>query len=77
MGFILGVGCKISDNREPIWMKLWGYIELTMKLCIVMFSTSGLDLKTGDLNFPENSTIIPCNIFLEISDFSETETIPN
>ena len=42
-----------------------------------VFSTSGLDLKTGNWNFPENPTIIPCNIFLEISYFPGTETFPN
>ena len=77
MAFILGVGCMISDTRGPIWMKLWGYIELTLKLCIVAFLTSGLDLKTGNWNFPENPTLIPCNIFLEISDIPETESFPN
>ena len=46
---------------------------LTPKLCIVIFSTSSLDLKTRNWNFPENS----CNIFLEISDFPETETFSN
>ena len=64
MAFILGVGCKISDTREPIWMKLWGCNELTLGLSNVVFSTSGLVLKTGNWNFLENSTIIPCNIFL-------------
>ena len=63
MAFILGVGSYSSDTRGPIWMKLWGCIELTLKLCIVTFLTSGLDLKTGNWNFPENPTIIPCNIF--------------
>ena len=64
MAFILGVGFKISDTRGPIWMKLWGYLESTLRLCNVVFSTSGLVLKTGNYNFPENPTIIPCNIFL-------------
>ena len=48
MAFILGVLPRISDTRIPIWMKLWGCIEFTLKLCIVIFSTSGLDLKTGN-----------------------------
>ena len=48
MAFILGVGSYSSDTRGPIWMKLWGYIELTLKLCIVIFSTSGLDVGTGN-----------------------------
>jgi len=77
MAFILGVGSYSSDTHGPIWIKLWGCIELTLKLCIVTFLTSGLDLKTGNWNFPENPTIIPCNIFHEISDFHETETFPN
>ena len=77
MAFILGVGSYSSDTRGLIWMKLWGCIELTLKLCIVAFFTTGLDLKTGNWNFPENPTIIPCNIFLEIFDFPETETFPN
>jgi len=77
MAFILGVLPRISDTSRPIGMKLWGCIEFTLKLCIVIFSTSGLDLKTGNWNFPENPTIIPCNSFLGISYFPETETFPN
>ena len=77
MAFILGVGSYSSDTRGPIWMKLWVCIELALKLCIVTFLTSGWDLKTGNWNFPENPTIIPCIIFLEISDFPATETFPN
>ena len=77
MAFILGVICKISDTRGPIWIKFLGCIEFTLKPCTVVFSTSGLDLKTGNWNFPENPTIIPCNVFLDISDFSETETFLN
>ena len=77
MAFILGVGCKISDTRGPIWMKFLGCIEFTLKPCTVILSTSGLDLKTGNWNFPENPTIIPYNIFHEISNFPETETFPN
>ena len=65
--FILSMGCKISDIRGPIWMKLLGVYRVDP-------DTFHLDLKTGNLNFPETPTIIPCNIFLEISDFSETET---
>ena len=64
MTFILGVGCKISDTHEPIWMKLWGCNELTLELCNTVFSTSGLVLKTGNWNFLENFPIISCNIFL-------------
>ena len=41
MAFILGVIFRISDTRGPIGMKLWGYIELTLRLCNVIFSTSG------------------------------------
>ena len=41
MAFILGVGSMISDTRGPIGMKLWGYIELNLRLCNVIFSTSG------------------------------------
>ena len=77
MASILGVSCKISDTRGPIWMKFLECIEFTLKPCTVIFSTSGLDLKTGNWNFPENPTMIPCNIFLEISDIPETETFPN
>ena len=36
---------KISDNRRPIWMILWGCIQLTLKIFIVIFSTSDLELK--------------------------------
>ena len=45
MAFILGVGCKISDTRGPIRMKLCGCIELTLRLCNVIFSTSVSDFK--------------------------------
>ena len=76
MAFILGVTFRISDTRGPIGMKPWGYIELTLRLCNVIFSTSGLDLKTGNWNFPENPAMITCNIFLEISDIPETESFP-
>ena len=41
MAFILAGTSKISDTRDPIGMTLWGYIELTLKLCNVIFSTSG------------------------------------
>ena len=41
MAFILGVIFRISDTRGPIGMKLWGYIELTLRLCNDIFSTSG------------------------------------
>ena len=77
MASILGVIRKISDTIRPIWMKLWGYIEFTLKLCNVIFSTSGLDLETGNGNFSENPTITPCKIFLEIPDFLDTEIFPN
>ena len=53
MTSILGVTRKISDTIRPIWMKLWGFIEFTLKLCNVIFSTSGLDLETGNWNFLE------------------------
>ena len=46
MAFILGVGSYSSDTCGPIWMKLWGCIELTLKLCIVTFLTSGLASET-------------------------------
>ena len=59
--FILGMISKISDK------------QLTVKSCILVFPTSGLELKTGNWNIRENPTIIPCNIFSEISDFPETE----
>ena len=77
MTFILGGSCKISDTRGPIGMKLSGCIELTLRLCNVVFLISGLDQKTGNWNFSENFTIIPCNNFLKISDFPGTETSPN
>ena len=53
----LVVTFKISDTRRPIWMKHWGCKEFTLKLCNVIFSTSGLDMKTGNWNFLENPTI--------------------
>ena len=45
MAFILVVGSNSSDTRGPIGMKLWGYIELTLRLCNVIFSTSGRKFK--------------------------------
>ena len=77
MAFILGDTFKISDTRRPIWVKLWGCIEFALKLCNVILSTFGLDLKTGNWNFLENPTTIPCKNFLEIPDFFDTETFPN
>ena len=32
MAFILGVICKISDTRGPIWIKFVGCIEFTLKV---------------------------------------------
>ena len=37
MAFILGVRSYSSDTRGPIKMKLWGCIELALRLCIVKF----------------------------------------
>ena len=45
MAFILGGTFKVSDTRGPIGMTLWGYIELTLKLYNVIFSTSGWNSK--------------------------------
>ena len=45
MAFNLGGTCRISDTRGPIWMKRWGCIEVTLRLCNVIFSTSDFDLK--------------------------------
>ena len=75
MAFILGVGRNSSDTRGPVWMKLWGCV--TLQLCNVIFSTFSLDLKTGNWNFLENPSIIPCKIFLKIPNFFDTETFPN
>ena len=41
MAFILGGTFRISDTRGPIGMKLWEYIELTLRLCTDIFSTFG------------------------------------
>jgi len=77
MAFILGVRSKISDTCRPIWMKLWERLEFILKPCNVIFSTSGLELKTGNWNFPENSTIIPCNIFLRFLIFPKPKHFQN
>ena len=65
------------NRRETDLDETLGCIELTLGLCNVVFSTSGLVLKTGNWNFLENSTIIPCNFFLGFSDFPEAETFSN
>ena len=77
MAFILGVRSKISDTCRPIWMKLWERLEFILKPCSVIFSTSGLELKTGNWNSPENSTIIPCNIFLRFLIFPKPKHFQN
>ena len=41
----LGVLPRISNTSLTIWMKLWGCLELTLKLYIVIFSTSVSDLE--------------------------------
>ena len=45
MAFILGVLPMISDTRRPIGMKLQGCIGFTLKLCMVIFLTSGRKFK--------------------------------
>ena len=55
--FILGMISKISDK------------QLTVKSCILVFPTSGLELKTGNWNIRKNPTIIPCNTFLRFRIF--------
>ena len=37
MAFILVVLPRISDTSIPIWMKLWGCIQLTLKIWIIIF----------------------------------------
>ena len=57
MAFILGGTFRISDTRRPIRMKLWGYIELTLKLCNVIFSTSGRKFKP-EVSFPHTILVL-------------------
>ena len=57
MAFILGVGCKIPDTRESIWMKLWGCIELTLRLCNVIVSTSGRKSKP-EVGLPHTISVL-------------------
>ena len=45
--------------KYMIWMKFLGCIEFTLKPCTVVFSTSGLDLKIGNWNFPEKPDYHP------------------
>ena len=70
--------CEDQKSRTVADQFEWNFegVESTLKLCNVIFSTSGLDLKTGNWNFPENPAMITCNIFLEISDIPETESFP-
>ena len=57
MAFILGVGCKISDTRRPIWMKLWGSIELTLTFSNVIFSISGRKSKP-EMSLPHAISVL-------------------
>ena len=50
-------------------MKLSGYIQFPVNFCMGKFLISGLELKTGNWSFPEESTIVPCNIFLRFLFF--------
>ena len=58
MAFILGVTFRISDTRGPIGIKIWGYIELTLRLCNVIFSTSGRKSKPEMGPFTHETDII-------------------
>ena len=55
MAFILGVRSYSSDTRGPIWMKLWGCIGLTLRLCNVEFLISGSDPEPEVARFPITS----------------------
>ena len=50
-------------------MKLSGYIQFPVSFCMGIFLISGLELKTGNWSFPEEPTIVPCNIFLRFLFF--------
>ena len=52
----------VKDLGNP-WTDSDETFECTLKSCIVTFSTSGRVLKTGNWNFPDNPTLVPCNIF--------------
>ena len=68
--------CGLYDLGHP-----WADLDETLRVYRVEPETMHrhiFDFRSG----PENRklgypTIIPCNIFLEISDFSKTETFPN
>ena len=64
MAFILGVSCKISETRRPIWIKLW----------IKLLRIDPEIMQRHILNF-RSSNIFLYNI--QISDFTRTETFPN
>ena len=57
MAFILGGTFKVSDTRGPIEMTLCGYIELTLKLCNVIFSTSGRKSKP-EMDLPHTISVL-------------------
>ena len=57
MAFILGVRSYSSDARGPILMKLWGCIELTLRLCIVEFLTSGRKSKP-EIGLPHTISVL-------------------
>ena len=57
MAFILGGTFRISDTRGPIGMKLWGCTELTLRLCIVIFSTSGRKSKP-EVGLPHTISVL-------------------
>ena len=57
MAFILGVGSYSSDTRGPIWMKLWGCIELTLRFCIADLFTSGR-MSEPEMGFPHTITVL-------------------
>ena len=57
MAFILGVLPMISDTSRPIGMKLWEYIEFTLKPCIVIFSTSGRKSKP-EVGLPHTISVL-------------------
>ena len=59
MAFILGGTFKVSDTRGPIGMTLWGYIELTLKLCNLIFSTSGRKSKP-EMDLPHTLSVLFC-----------------
>ena len=68
VAFILGGTFKISGTRGPIGMKLWGYIELILRLCNVIFSTSGRKSKL-EMGFANKKWVHKISVLFRYENF--------